>query len=74
MLSQKTACQPHEAKILLTRNRACAKLFLPIINHLTPFFMALFKNIERSQVSRVSTVEAFLAMANSCMGLTHAWD
>lgn len=64
VLSQKTACQPHEAKILLTCNTACAKLFLPIINHLAPFFMALFKNAERSKVSRVSTAEAFLAMAN----------
>lgn len=70
MLSQKTACQAHEAKILLTRNTACAKLFLPIINYLAPFFMALFKNIERSHVSHVSTVEAFLAMANSCV---YAW-
>lgn len=64
MQSQKAACQPHEAKIPLIHNTASAKLFLPIINHLAPLSMALFKNAERSKVSCVSTAEAFLAMAN----------
>lgn len=46
-----------------THNSARAKLLFPTINHLPPFFMALFKNVEGSKVSCVSTAEAFLAMA-----------